>query len=240
MAIKATRYRPRRSRLIRRRRKLKSKMTLTRPISAPTLIKRFSVRTQVYSNLSTTLTVSGNDNGFALGTPFLDPVAGYYGVGFSHFFKLSSLPNYTEFTNLFDRYKICKVVWTIMFQNNTAPMNGSSVLPILHVASDDDDANTPTALTELQQRSNCKRRVLGNTVMFKYTTRPKFASSVYNSNVPGFTTAYAVKSGYLNSDYYDAPHYGIKGMINNLYLTSGNSMSLTIEPVYYLALRDVK
>lgn len=205
--------------------------------SRPHLFTRLGNRTLIYNNGTTTLSYVNNDSGFALGTQFNDTITGTYGVGFSHIFRLSQMPGYTDFTSLFDKYKICKIVYTIMFQCNQAPINGSSVLPILHLVSDDDDNTIPSGLGELQQRSGCKRRVLGNTVVFKYTFRPKVASAVYNTPV---STAYAIKGGYINSDYSDVPHYGIKGLINNLMMTTNNSIGITIEPKYYLALREVK
>lgn len=214
------------------------KSGISRSISnRPHLFKRIGFRTLVYSNNTSTLTTTNNDNGFSIGTPFSDSVTGTFGVGFSHSFKLSQMVNSSEFTSLFDKYKICKIVWTLMFQVNQAPLNGNSVLPIIHMCADDDDVTVPTALGEIQQRQNCKRRVLGNTVMLKYTFRPKIAASVYNT---ALSSGYAVKSGYINTDYPDVPHYGIKGIINNLWLTTNNNVAFTIEPTYYLALKEVK
>lgn len=235
--VKKTFYRRRRA--IRKRKAFKRRnYRISRPLaSRPHLFKRMGLRTIVYSNNTSTLSTNNNDTGFTLGSLFNDTVTDTKGVPFVHIFKLSQMPNYSEFTSLFDKYKICKIVYTLMFQQNTAPMNGNSVLPLIHICSDDDDATVPSSLTELQQRANCKRRVLGNTVMIKYTFRPKIAAAIYNT---ALSTGYAIKSGYINTDYPDVPHYGIKGMINNLWLTTNNNVAFTIEPVYYLALKEVK
>lgn len=247
MVFKPTKYRPRRFIKSMRRRKPTNLKSLTMKSgysslkalqSRPYLFKRYGIRTTLTSNNSSTLSKnSGGDAGFTLGTGFLDAITDTKGYAFSHLFQLSQMPNYSEFTALFDKYKICKVVWTIMFHCNTAPMNGNSILPLLHVCSDDDDANVPGGLAEIQQRSNVKRRVLGTTTIFKYVVRPKLASAIYNTAT---STGYAIKSGYVNTDYPNAEHYGIKGIINNLWLTTNNNVAITIEPVYYLAMKEVK
>lgn len=211
---------------------------LRAPVSKPHLFKRMGLRTLLYSNNGASLLSNNNDTGFAFTQTGSDVVSGTFQVGFAHQFRLSQMATYSEFTALFDKYKICKIVYNVTFMSNQAPVNGNSILPTLHICNDDDDATVPTSLLELQQRQRVKRRVMGTgSCNIKYSFRPKIASAVYNT---ALSTSYAVKSGYLNTDNYDTPHYGIKGYINNLYMTTNNSIAITIQPIYYLALRDVK
>lgn len=72
-------------------------------------------------------------------------------------FKLNSLPNHTEFTNLFDQYRIIKVVVqclprvTQVFQNaSAAPVN------VFTCAVDQTDVTTPISESDVLQYDNHK------------------------------------------------------------------------------------
>lgn len=70
-----------------------------------------------------------------------------------------ALPNYTEFTSLFDMYRINYVVFKLVpavTGNDLNPASTTCVLPNIHSAIDYDDSNNPTLATDLMQYSNYK------------------------------------------------------------------------------------
>lgn len=130
-------------------------------------------------------------------------------------FSLDQVPNYTEFTNLFDSYKIDKIVMRFMpvhAQNISMTQNQSGATatishPRVYTVLDYDDDSVPTSVGELTQYSGCKVRLAGK--QFKLIFRPKVAMQVYRSAV---TTAYANpdKQVKLDCAYADVPHFGVK------------------------------
>lgn len=82
---------------------------------------------------------------------FVIPSATPSGYAFQQAF--SQLPNYTDFTNLYDQYMIKKIVLKIIpkvTQHNLATTTvGNSDLPQVHSAIDYDDATTPTSVQQL-------------------------------------------------------------------------------------------
>ena len=70
-------------------------------------------------------------------------------------FNLSQLPNYTDFTNLYDQYRINKIVFKIIPKFSEASINAGTAnnanLAQIHSVIDYDDAVTPTALSDLVQ-----------------------------------------------------------------------------------------
>lgn len=74
-------------------------------------------------------------------------------LGYAFQQTLSQLPNYTDFTNLYDQYMIKKIVVKIIpkiTQHNLATTTiGNSDLPQLHSVIDYDDATTPTSVSQL-------------------------------------------------------------------------------------------
>lgn len=133
-------------------------------------------------------------------------------------FAMSSLPNASEFTALFDAYKIVKVKLDfIPFGDNVnmpldAMSNSTSLMspggPLI-TAIDYDDANTPGAATDLLQYQASKVTPVPRRL--KMSLRPKFATEVYRS---GTSTGYGARSGWLDCANSDIPHYGVKYWMN--------------------------
>jgi len=167
---------------------------------------------------------------------------------FAYSFDLTQLPNYTDFTSLFDVYRINQVVVTFMFQgcvNNTADTYFSAVLPRMITTTDVDDATLPTASSagwdELCEYQTSKIRQVGNGAqsLFKYRIKPHVTTEVYKSAI---TTGYAPKKGvWLDCGNPDIPHFGLKGLINvPTANTGGNTFTYRwdVFSTYYLSLRN--
>lgn len=212
------------------------KYSLSKVSNKPHLFKRLGQKTIVYVNGAGTIAYSGSDTGFAISSMTADQLTGCYQFGWSHTFSLNNVLGTTDFTNLFDRYKITGVKYKIMFQCNTAAVQGSQVLPILHYVKDEDDNNIPSSLNDINQKQLCKVKVMGATTMISYFIKPKVAKDIYQSAI---ATSYAVeKAPYINSTYATTPHYGLKAWMNQVYAVAANNTAVTIEPVYYIACRD--
>lgn len=164
-----------------------------------------------------------------------------FGVGIKS--MLQSVIDYTDFTHLFDRYKIIGVKYKFMFQNNVSTVNGRSQpnapLPLITYAFDGDDAGVPASRGVVSQKSYAKQRILNGNNMFSLYVKPRVDKAVYRS---GTTSAYSSeRAPWLDSTYTDVEHYGLKLWINNWLSDSGQStMKLTIQPVFYLACKDVQ
>lgn len=133
-------------------------------------------------------------------------------------FNLNSLPNSSEFSALFDEYKIMKVSlkWVPFGDSVDMPiatMTGTSSLlspggPLITVV-DYDDNTAPTAAADLLQYQTSKVTPIPKPLSM--TIRPKFATEVYRS---GLSTAYGARTGWLDTDSADVPHYGVKYYMN--------------------------
>lgn len=128
------------------------------------------------------------------------------------------VPNYTEFTNLFDQWCIDKV--EVMFIPTYSQQGISSApqgnIPIIVHALDDDDSNAATK-TDLQQYANCKYTQLlygNNDPKPIRTFRPKPAVPVYQT---GATFAYGQQTKgpkWVDVAYPAVPHYSMKGALD--------------------------
>lgn len=121
------------------------------------------------------------------------------------------LPNSTEFTTLFDQYKIRRVKIEMRYANNNSSINSPSTsLPLFYYANDFDDAVSLTQ-TALQQFQGCKTTMLG-TGAKEYTQHslvPKPLVQLYESAV---STGYSnpAKPIWIDCNDATAPHYGFK------------------------------
>ncbi len=95
-------------------------------------------------------------------------------------FQLSSFPNYTEFTALFDQYRMTQI--SVVF----VPVStGQSTAP-LYTIIDYDDSTLPTAVNDLFQYGTCHMSQGGVTVV--RTLTPQFDMAAYS----GAFTSYAL------------------------------------------------
>ena len=138
------------------------------------------------------------------------------------------LPNFTEFTGLFDHYRIDKVCIEMFFTNNNSSMNSPSVaLPLWYSAKDMDDS-TPITQTAMQQYQKCKMTQLGSSIpgygKFKQTIVPLPLIQLYETSV---STGYGnpPKPIWIDANDATVPHYGYKMCID---LTNNNTVLDTV------------
>lgn len=142
--------------------------------------------------------------------------------GYSESFSIDKLPNYLEFTHLFDEYRITGIKYYLIFQGNTNFVYETyfAAMPIeLQYVIDYDDVvappNTVTGWTELQEHANCKLKQVSNQSrsVFSFTFSPRVQEMVYNTPT---TTSYGTgqKGRWLDCDSPSTPHYGLKYILH--------------------------
>jgi hypothetical protein len=131
-------------------------------------------------------------------------------------FKLTDLPNYAEFTALFDQFRIKTVVikWTpkqsaaMLMPYDATGAVGKTIIPSIWGAPDYDD-DTPASTEALKQYSHAKWWPI--TKPHTEVIHPRVTAEVYQ----GVTSAYAAANGptWVDCAYPDTLFYGYKATI---------------------------
>lgn len=153
-------------------------------------------------------------------------------IGGSFAFNLNLVPSAAEFTALFDQYRIDKIVWTLMPRGNSGEQGTNNLNTKVFSVLDYDDDTAPTSLNTLLQYPGVKCTKLAYD--HKRTIRPKFATTQYRSLT---TSAYGARSGWLDCDYSDVPHYGIKFWIQG---PGSGTQIIDLKTDFYLSFKGVR
>lgn len=152
-------------------------------------------------------------------------------------FQLSDLPNYTEFTELYDLYKINKVKVELIPKINSATLNGSAQMPIIHTTVDSNDSTPPAALTELMENEDLKT-TRGTSIHKRYFT-PKCQLKLYESiATDGYATAR--RNPFINTADPTVPHYALKWCLENPISGGEVYWYCDMKVTYYIACREVQ
>lgn len=170
-----------------------------------------------------------------------------YTISLTTPFSLDLLPNYTEFENLYDQFKITGVRMTFTYSNNVSNLSsntGSTVaganvaLPFLYWCYDIDDNSLPSNLNEMRQYESCKSRRLDRPV--KVWVKPRYLTMAYASAI---STAYTVgdPKRWIDIANHETPHYGVKFCLDPIFTVSDNAIGmLRCEMKFYLLCRGVR
>lgn len=149
-------------------------------------------------------------------------------------FKLSDVTNYTEFTALFDQYRILGVGLRFILERNTSNstlVNGK--VPRMYMIYDKDTSSLPT-MDELRQADNCKIVPMDHVRPFTYFCRPNVLGLSYQS----VTSAYTPKwKQWISTSESGCPHYGVRYAIENL---DDTDLTVRVEAVYYMQFKSMK
>ena len=123
----------------------------------------------------------------------------------------SYLTNYTEFTSLFDSYRLKYAVFKFRLVLPPEATNTNAYqqfYPDISATVDHDDSTLPTSMIEIQQFGKCKNGILWPNKYFTYKCYPTCLSTIYR----GATSAYADVSNktWCDAAYTDIPFYGLK------------------------------
>lgn len=162
-------------------------------------------------------------------------------------FKLSDVAGYTDFTTLYDMYRIRAVAVHITpsyAPSDISPNNVNTTTwnTKCAVAIDYDDVTAPASLGELRQYDNCKMIWMnisqGKPTVMYFT--PACAPEIFNS---GISTGYGVSWGkWIDCSNPDIPHYGLKFALSSGFtLTNADiGFGVTIEVKYYLEFKTTR
>lgn len=164
-------------------------------------------------------------------------------IGFE--FRLGDLPNYTEFTALFDQYRIDKIVFKIipMCNVNQLTINSTGALSnnpgIIGTVIDYDDAGSPTSLGYMEQYQNFRYQPVVSSRTMMRAFKPRIAVAAYGQGL--FTSYMNKKATWIDCNSPAVPHYGLK-----IYLDGANGTAPTCLQTYqlfadvYLSFRNVR
>lgn len=152
-------------------------------------------------------------------------------------FALNALPNYAEFTSLFDRYRInfVKLFW----QLNVAPeaqAAASSQYPRLYTFNDFTDVTTPTSMDEFRERQKTKMQMLSPRRPVITTCRPAVEMEAYKT-LGGVAVNAPKWKVWLPQESPDVQHLGTKYAIENF---TNTNYTITLTAKYYLSCKNVK
>lgn len=169
----------------------------------------------------------------------------FYSLGLA--FCIGDLPNYTEFSNLYDCYRIRGVKLRLIPICTQGSMFSNGLLEgiLLHYVTDLDDGASPSAsatgITDLQQYSNykCVINAVGRRSINIYL-KPRYAQAVYNTAVStGYTEGN--RSLWLDMTNTQVPHYGVKLLFEHYHTSTDNATYLwKLEATYYFQCKDVR
>lgn len=138
-------------------------------------------------------------------------------VPFSLKFRLDQLINSTDITGIADRYKIVGAYVKLFYNKSNAQAGATAGMPYIEFIQDHDDATPPT-LQGLREKMGVKMATFKNASSYiPIKCKPLPSREIFSN---GISTAYEVpsKSVFINSSYPSVEHYGIKGIIHNMWL----------------------
>lgn len=152
-------------------------------------------------------------------------------------FQLGFIPSPTDFTTLYDQYKILAIKMQLVprFTNAIVATGGTNqILGNIWSVIDYDDTNTPTAVTELLQYQNCKR-----TRMDKIHTR--YIKPRYNPPVTGGQVVQTpTRNEWIDIANANVPHNGIKFWFDQIAGPAGTQLSFDLIVKYYFCCKNVR
>lgn len=154
-------------------------------------------------------------------------------AAFGWSFYLSAVPNYSEFTNLYDEYRIdyIKMIFTkVGLQTNT----GTTIItPNVYYCIDKDDSSPPSNVDQLMQYQSVKIKSV--TDNFTISFAPRFQTPVY---ISGTSTGYRSSTGFLDCTHADVPHHGIKLIMDPS--GTASAWGYTVYVKYYMTFKGVR
>jgi len=150
-------------------------------------------------------------------------------------FRLQDLPNYTEMSNLFERYTIKKISYRWYVEQD--PNNQTiKKFPTVSWVNSYTSSGAPTALNQIQQYPTYRKHMFTESrpMTRLHTLRP---ASLTVNYATGVSSTYNAKWGqFLTTADAQAQWYGLAIWIDNLQ----TGVTLQLEATYHIQLRGVK
>jgi len=174
----------------------------------------------------------------------IDDTAG--GVAKAYSFQLSDIPSSTEFTNLFDQYRIRNVKIMLSVSRRNAPAVNATLhaatvpmTPLLLDVVDYDDANALT-LAGIEQYENLKITPLDGSRLITRTLKPHVAVASYSGTFVSYAN---MTDQWIDCNSPAVQHYGWKSVIRGDLEGSAGAYvygATNIYATYELEFRNVR
>lgn len=150
-------------------------------------------------------------------------------------FYLSDLPNYGEFQNLYDQYKITgvKIKFYPPGLNFSQPRSNGE----FYYFMDENDGNAPTSMTQIYERQNYNVKSLNDGKPFKVFIRPAVSAAYYQS---AGLTSYGPKRAWLDTTSPNVPHWALKWAWDQEPNAQASALYMHVVCTYYLKFKNVK
>lgn len=159
-------------------------------------------------------------------------------------FNLQEVAQYTDFTNMFDSYQICKVKVTFspdieqVTQLVGSTLPNDFIIPSFYVCRDHDNTVAPSDEATIASRSETIRVPATKPVTVSLV--PQIGREIYRTAVStAYETPYEVV--WLDNVYADVPHYGLLyGMSATAGTINGPQFKYNIKTQYWIRCRGVR
>lgn len=145
--------------------------------------------------------------------------------------SLGNLPSYTDFTNLFDMYRICGLKISLIPNINMQNVAGNPRFNIFSVI-DYNDLNTLT-VAQAEQYQNCKRTV--NTRTHSRYFKPRIAINQTDVSATAFTASY--KTPWISTQNTNIAH-GFMKIISDVNPTA-STLTYQVQIKMYVQFKNV-
>lgn len=156
--------------------------------------------------------------------------------GAAYTFRLTDVPQYTNFTNLFDMYRIDAVEVQFLISQ----MGANMLYPTLYWTPDYDDATAPVNANSILEFQTAEvYQFTEAKTAFRRLLRPRVANTVYNGLL---STGYSLLPAdtFINADTPGVSHYGMKYWVVGYNSTSANQSNIQIVLRYHLSFKYIK
>jgi len=116
---------------------------------------------------------SATSSTLSLTIPSVTGFANYFDFGAGIYFKLADCRDSGRLIGVFDQYKINWVDVTITYLCNNTPVQGAGVLPTMYYVKDNDNADLPTNINDVNGKQGSKKFLIGNRDRTSVTIRVK-------------------------------------------------------------------
>lgn len=136
-------------------------------------------------------------------------------------FSLGQLPGISDFTSLFDKYKITYVKMMMKLVVDPSAQNANvSHYPTLYYCPDYDDNLTPASINDLREYGRTRMAVLRPDRYVTIRIKPAVLQEYFIS--AGQTSVASKWNQWVDMARTDIPHYGLKYAIDNLFNLNSN------------------
>lgn len=196
-----------------------------------------------YDNVGLTVTDSGL---LVHNTTVFAGTVSYGSMAFNA--QLYDLPNYTDLTNLYEQYRIDKIVFKLVPFATMVTTAGADAVStagmMVHYCLDYDDTTTPPAsaagISTMREKQGYRVRNI-----YQGAGRPIVVTWVprihTNAATDGSVVAKQPKSKqWIDTDDEDVPHYGVKFIVESVSPGIVRQLFFKVEAKYYVSLKGTQ